>query len=80
MAILGKADIVRDPNQVATYWIFGMVLVSVVSVITSLNIDRRLAGGARLGLMLLAVINLIAAIAVSSGVGYALLSRLFSLR
>ena len=69
----------RDPNQTVTYWIFGMVLVCVVSVIVSLNIKRRIAGAARLALMLLVVLNLIAAIAVSAGVGLKLFPRLFRL-
>ena len=76
VAALMPRHIVRDPNLAATYWMFGMVLVSVVSVIASLNIKRRLAGAARLGLMLLVVTNLIAATAVSAG----LFARLFRLR
>lgn len=69
----------RDPNQAATYWIFGMVVICVVSVITSLNIERRIGGAARLGLMLLVIVNLIVATSVSAGVGFAIAGRIFEM-
>ena len=79
VAALASVRIVRDPNLAATYWMFGMAIVSVVSVITSLNMERDIAGAARLGLMLLVIINLILAISVSVYAGFILAVGLFGM-
>jgi hypothetical protein len=79
VAALAGSHIIRDPNSAATYWMFGMVLVWVVSVITSLNIERKISGAGRLGLMLLVIVNLIAATAVSAGAGFMLGAGIFGM-
>jgi hypothetical protein len=77
VAILVPRHLVTDPNRAANYWMFGMVIVAVCSVITALNIDRNIAGAARLGLMLIVVVNLIVATGVSVYVIVGFIGRLF---
>ena len=79
VAALAGGHFVHDPNLPADYWMFGMVVVCVVSVITSLNIKREIAGAARLGLMMIVIVNLIAATAVSAGAGFVLAVALFGM-
>jgi hypothetical protein len=79
VALLASSGAVRDPNQAATYWIFGMVIVCVVSVIASLNVERKIIGIARIGLMLLVIVNLIVATGVSAGVGFMLAAGAFGM-